>query len=136
MPLSLEDHLAIRELFSRYNYLVDVVGDAAGVADCFVEDGIYDHGRFGLFRGREEIQGLMQRAVDEQLGYQHWNNNLLIDGEGDEVTSTAYVLTLDGSVDPPVIARLSVVRDSIVRTSQGWRFRERRVGYPVTDFRQ
>lgn len=136
MQVSTEDYLAIKHLYSTYNHMVDIVGDAAGVADCFIEDGVYDHGRYGRIQGRAQIITFMQRAIDRQLGFQHLNDNLLIDTVGDEATATAYVLTVDGSAAPPVIARSSIYRDSLIKTEDGWRFRSRRVGYPVTEFRQ
>jgi hypothetical protein len=114
-----------------------MLGDAAGVADCFVDNGVYDHGRFGRFEGRADITAFMQRAIDEQeAGFQHWNGNLLIDGQGDNATATAYVMTVDARNTPPVIARANIYRDVLVRTAAGWRFVSRRVGYPIAEFRK
>lgn len=137
MSLPIEDLIAIQTLYSTYNHCVDMTGDAAGVADCFVEDGVYDHGRFGKYEGRAKITAFMQSAIDDQqAGFQHWNGNLLIDGGGDNATATAYVMTVDARVAPPVIARASIYRDVLVRTGKGWRFASRRVGYPVSEFRK
>lgn len=137
MSLNVEDRMEIENLYRVYNHRVDLTGDAAGVADCFVADGVYDHGRFGRVEGREAITAFMQTAIDDQEGgFQHWNANLLIDGEGDEVTATAYVMTMDARTVPPVIARASVYRDVLRRTAAGWRFVSRRVGYPASEFRQ
>jgi hypothetical protein len=137
MALSTEDFIAIQTLYSTYNHRVDMLGDAAGVADCFVENGVYDHGRFGRFEGRADITAFMQSAIDQQeAGFQHWNGNLLIDGEGDNLTATAYVMTVDARVTPPVFARANIYRDALVRTPAGWRFASRRVGYPISEFRK
>ncbi len=137
MTLPIEDRIAIETLYRTYNHRVDLLGDAAGVADCFTEDGSYDHGRFGRHEGRVAITAFMQAAIDDQeAGFQHWNGNLLIEGAGDHATATAYVMTLDARAVPPVIARASVYRDVLRRTAQGWRFVSRRVGYPAAEFRQ
>lgn len=139
MSLSTEDLNAITRLYSTYNHRVDMLGDAAGVADCFVEEGcVYDHGRFGRFEGRADITAFMQRAIDDQqAGFQHWNGNLLIDGDGDGdgATATAYVMTVDARGAQPVIARAGIYRDVLARTGRGWRFVSRRVGYPFAEFR-
>lgn len=137
MSLPTEDLIAIQTLYSTYNHRVDMTGDAAGVADCFVENGVYDHGRFGKFEGRDKIIAFMQSAIDDQeAGFQHWNGNLLVDGDGDNVTATAYVMTVDARSTPPVIARANIYRDVLVRTGEGWRFVSRRVGYPIAEFRK
>ncbi len=137
MTLSIEDQIAIEILYRTYNHRVDLLGDAAGVADCFTEDCSYDHGRFGRHEGRAAITAFMQAAIDDQeAGFQHWNGNLLIEGEGDDATATAFVMTLDARTLPPVIARASVYRDVLRRTPKGWRFVSRRVGYPASEFRR
>jgi hypothetical protein len=137
MTLSTEDLIAINTLYSTYNHRVDMTGDAAGVANCFVENGVYDHGRFGKFEGRAKITAFMQSAIDEQeAGFQHWNGNLLIDGSGDNATATAYVMTVDARGAQPIIARANIYRDVLVRTAEGWRFVSRRVGYPISEFRK
>lgn len=137
MSLPTEDLIAIQTLYSTYNHRVDMTGDAIGVAACFVENGVYDHGRFGKFEGRADITAFMQSAIDDQeAGFQHWNGNLLVDGDGDNVTATAYVMTVDARSTPPVIARANIYRDVLVRTGEGWRFVSRRVGYPIAEFRK
>ena len=74
----------------------------------------------------------MQRIIIEQGGgFQHWNDNLLLTGSGDRATGSAYVVTVDCRQEQPVLARASVYRDRLVRTPDGWRFQERRVGFPV-----
>lgn len=137
MPMTTEDLIEINTLYSTYNHRVDMEGDAAGVAACFVEDGVYDHGRFGVYEGRDAIAAFMQRAVDEQeAGFQHWNGNLLVDGDGNEATATAYVMTVDARSDQPFLARASIYQDALVKTDEGWRFTKRRVGHPVSEFRK
>jgi hypothetical protein len=134
MTLTPDDRAEIHELYARYNHAVDLHGDAAGVADCFTHDGSYHHGRLGSYEGRLAIQEFMQRIIVEQGGgFQHWNDNLLLAGSADGATGSAYVVTIDCREEQPVLARASVYRDRLVRTGDGWRFQERRVGYPTPD---
>lgn len=137
MTLPIEDQIAIEILYRAYNHRVDMLGDAAGMGALFVEGCFYDHGRFGRHEGRDAIIAFMQAAIDYQkAGFQHWSGNLLIEGEGDEATATAYVMTVDARSVPPVIARANIYRDVLRRTPEGWRFVSRRVGYPFSEFRQ
>ncbi|MCL3816954.1 nuclear transport factor 2 family protein [Aeromicrobium wangtongii] len=133
MTIGTDDTIAIQSLYAAYNHAVDVLGDAAGVAACFVENGVYDHGRLGRYEGRSAIEEFMQRPIDEQEGqFQHWNDNLLIEGTAPHATATAYVMTVDCRSEQPVLARASLYRDELVKTADGWRFVQRRVGYPAT----
>lgn len=52
----LEDIEAIKKLKARYAYYCDDNYDADGIANLFVEDGIWDGGDFGRYQGREEIR--------------------------------------------------------------------------------
>lgn len=136
MNLTNEDLEEIKKLYATYNHRVDMLGDANGVADCFVDDGVYDHGRFGRVEGRSAIAAFMQHAIDEQAaGFQHWNGNLLVEGDTHTAMATAYVMTIDARREPPVIARVSIYRDNLAKTIGGWRFTSRRVGYPFSEFR-
>lgn len=131
MTIPIDDQIAISTLYATYNHAVDIAGDAAGVTACFVDTGVYDHGRLGTYEGREAIMQFMQSSIDEQQGgFQHWNDNLLIEGSGNRARGTAYVLTLDCRSVPPVLARASQYHDDLVKTDHGWRFERRRVGYP------
>lgn len=132
MTIGADDTIAIQSLYAAYNHAVDILGDAARVAQCFVEDGVYDHGRLGRYEGVAAIEEFMRRPIAEQEGgFQHWNDNLLIEGTVPRATATAYVMTVDCRSEQPVLARASLYRDELVKTDQGWRFAQRRVGYPV-----
>jgi len=47
---ALEDQEAIRDLLARYGPLADA-GDCAGAAALWTEDGVYEVGGFGEYRG-------------------------------------------------------------------------------------
>lgn len=131
-----EDHLAIQVLYNNYNFRFDMAGDAVGVAELFVEDATWEHPSWGSFRGRRDIAAFMQRVIDmQQAACQHWNNNLLVDVEGDHANATAYVMTIDTRGEHPFIRSASIYRDRLLRTAEGWRFVARRAGHPFFEFR-
>ena len=90
--LSVEDKIEINELIARYNVAIDT-GDAEGWAATFAPDGVFD-GIVGRFEGREQIEAFARRywedpQYEDFRACQHWVNNVLIDGEGDEATLRA-----------------------------------------------
>lgn len=135
MKLSADDRLDIQELYNKYNYTVDILRDANAMANYFVAEGAtYDHGRYSIYSGRDEIRDFMQGAIDRQQGkWQHWNANLIIDASGDSVVATAHVLTIDSSSGQAQLAYNSLYRDQLEKTDNGWKFRSRRVGYALPE---
>ncbi|GAA4431061.1 hypothetical protein GCM10023169_35220 [Georgenia halophila] len=127
-----DDRLAIEELFSRYAWGVDT-GDVSAVAELFVEEAVIEDTVAGkLFRpphaGRDFARYFRGRAVFP--GRQHWVGQALMTMTGVDTcrvrsfgmashlyATGANYLTYLGSYD-----------DQVVRTSAGWRFRERRYG--------
>ena len=55
MPLSIEDQLAIQQLYARYNHNLDF-GKAAEWSETFTPDGTFT-GAGGKFAGTEQLQG-------------------------------------------------------------------------------
>jgi len=119
----LEDLAAIRDLVARYGPLADA-GDAAGAAALWTEDGIYDVGGFGIFRGRAAIAGLLEGEAHQALlaqGVAHVMNPPVIDLDGDHADAISYscVLRHDAGAWHP--HRVSANRWTLVRTAAGWR---------------
>ena len=142
MALSAEDKIEIWELYYRYNFTVDVLGDSQEMTEFFVEDCSYEHYRFPEpVVGKDAIRDFMQQAIDVQAGaFKHLNDNILItptpDGPED-ATSTAYIVTIDGrDLAAPRVDRSSMYRDVLRRTDAGWLFVHRKVvGDVVAEFR-
>ncbi len=59
----LEDIEAIKELKAHYCYLCDASYDTDGIANCFVENGVWDGGEFGRFDGREAIRNFFAKVA-------------------------------------------------------------------------
>lgn len=120
--LSLEDRTAILDLIALYNWRTDT-GDAAGVADLFTDDAVWD-GEPGRFEGRQAIEDFNVEVHQRLIGSMHFNANhqfAVKDGVVHHRCSSAFhVLTDDG-----LKTYLMTYVDVIVQDEGRWRFQER-----------
>ena len=123
MPLSAEDRFAITELMARYNHAADF-GDAAGFADTFTEDALFE-GSASTARGREELMQVIRNSPPDRPS-RHWNNNALIDGDGDDATAKVYLLRISVDGAPQLLAS-AVYHDTLRRVDGEWKFSHRKV---------
>jgi hypothetical protein len=125
MSLSVEDQLAIQQLYARYNHAIDF-GDADGWAACFTPDGVFNGGPGGSQKGTEALKGFAS-GMAKQIKARHWNTNLIIDGSGDSASGKVYLMLMnlaEGKATPLITA---VYHDELKRTGQGWLFTSRSV---------
>jgi uncharacterized protein (TIGR02246 family) len=124
MPLDPADLVAIHQLYSRYNVAVDK-GDGQAFAACFTTDGLFDAGGM-TFEGGEAIA---EFAVGVPLmipGSRHIASNVVVDGDGETATGTAYLTLLDTRTAPVSITMSGSYEDHLVKGSGSWRFSDRR----------
>ncbi len=127
MALSVEDQLAIQELYAKYNHAIDS-GDGAGWANTFAADGVFSSAT-GTFSGTEQLAGFAT-GFAQRLKGRHWTNNLVIDGEGARATGTCYLMLLrltPGEQPPATILTTAKYNDEISKGVSGWRFTKRTV---------
>jgi hypothetical protein len=72
-PLTLEDRLAIQELFSLYGYCVDD-GRKEEWLELFTEDGVFDIPGFKTFTGRAQVREVIDMVVQNSDGF--WRHQL------------------------------------------------------------
>lgn len=110
MPLSLDERQAVQDLIVRYAFAVDDAADEAAFLNLFTEDAMMD-GPNGQVHGISAVKQL-SHIVKATAGRQsrHLITNLLIDGDGDSASISAYFFRVktpvDGRTDP--VAELSV----------------------------
>jgi uncharacterized protein (TIGR02246 family) len=124
MALSVEDQLAIQQLYGTYNHAIDF-GDAAGWAATFTPDGVFNGGG-GTHTGTEALKGFVD-GFASRMKARHWISNLVFDGDGNTANGKCYLLLLnlaDGKATPLVTA---VYHDELKKTADGWRFASRSV---------
>jgi hypothetical protein len=119
--LTADDYIEIQQLYAQYNNAIDS-GDAEGYAATFIPEGV-----FNTFNGHDALVGFIHRWRDNMTGanLRHWNSNLLINATPEGASGSVYLLLVDVSVRPPVIATAAKYEDQLVKTPQGWRFKKR-----------
>jgi ketosteroid isomerase-like protein len=119
--LSTQDYIDIQQLYARYNEAIDG-GNAEAYADTFTPDGT-----FNTFKGRQGLIDFIGQWTGRMNGgnRRHWNTNLVITPTPDGASGSVYLMLLDVSVRPPVIATTAKYTDTLVKTPQGWRFKTR-----------
>ncbi|MCC6959286.1 MAG: nuclear transport factor 2 family protein [Dehalococcoidia bacterium] len=128
MPLSVEDQLAIQQLYARYNHAIDS-GNGAGWAATFTPEGVFVSGS-GTFSGTEQLTGF-GTAFATRMKARHWTNNLVLEGDGTSATGACYLglyrLT-PGEQPPASLLVTAIYNDSLVKGADGeWRFTKRTV---------
>ena len=122
MSLKTDDTVEILQLYSRYNTAIDT-GDSKGFAGCFVAEGVFDSG-MGVQTGHESIAAFAKQTHDNMPGMRHDATNIVVDGQGDRATGSAFLIgyLVDGGHKVIVTGRYS---DELTRTAEGWRFTKR-----------
>lgn len=130
MTTPIEDKEAIRELFSEYCFRMDDFGFAE-LGALFTEDGEWI-APYARARGPAEIAALMARNIPAEPRRKHFIMNSLIRLDGDRAGArTSYLVVLQATLPAngaglmPSVA--GTYEDVLVRTANGWRFRERRL---------
>jgi uncharacterized protein (TIGR02246 family) len=128
MALTADDHIAIQQLYARYNHAIDS-GKAEAWADCFTADGTFDSGQ-GKFSGTEQLKAFVGGFHGQMQGKaRHWTNNLVLEGDGNTATGSCYLLLNRGTEPgkPPVTLIAGIYNDSLAKVDGAWRFTSRAV---------
>ena len=121
MALSLEDRLDIQELAARYNTAIDG-GDAEGWAATFTSDGTFESGG-RTHQGTEALTAFAKGFAERMAGARHWNNNMIIEGDGDAASLRCYLLLVRGGQ----VVTSARYEDTLRKVDGQWRFASRRV---------
>jgi hypothetical protein len=134
--MSTEDKLAIHEMIARYSYTYDG-RDAAGFAQLFVEDGVFEIFFAGAnspsvrLESRNEIRNWAAQRLQERTGRftsRHYQSGTLFDELLSNVarTRTMVLVTHQGTADAaPRITDSGVYHDRWRKTPEGWRLAHR-----------
>lgn len=122
MPLDTADTVAISQLYALYNTAIDT-GDGKTFGNCFTPDGHFNSGH-SVQDGQEAIAEFAIQTHKALPGMRHNATNIVIEGEGDNATGSAFLIgyNTDGGYKVIVTGRY---RDELTRTPEGWRFTKR-----------
>jgi ketosteroid isomerase-like protein len=134
--MSIEDKLAIHEMIARYSYTYDGQ-DADGVAQLFVEDGVFEIFVPGKtspsvrLLSRREIREWAAKRMQQRGGRftsRHYQSGILFDGLTPDtaVTRTMLLITHQGVNEAGPRPTVSgVYRDQWRKLPEGWRLAHR-----------
>ena len=128
----LEDKDAIRELLSRYCFLLDGYR-LDQFAALFTADGEWTS-RNGTAKGPADIERLLRGMVPEPAPgrrRKHFTANIIVDLAGDSATVISNFLVVRDSEAGPVIAVAGTYDDIVVRTAAGWKFKSRKLSHDI-----
>jgi uncharacterized protein (TIGR02246 family) len=124
---SIEDRLAIADLFVRYTTALDM-GDVETVVDCFTEDAVLESPIIGQIAGREAIRAFAARFAALRAGgtqLRHMITNLAAETEGNRAQATCYLLVHVTRDDMSRALPPGRYVCDLVKTGGQWRFLRR-----------
>ena len=125
MVLSSADRVEILDLIARYNHAIDR-SDGPAWAATFVEDGLFEGSAGVPVRGRRALEEFAASGHSRRGAVRHLTDNVLIDGDGDRATLTAYLAMFRVGSGLPELVRTGVYRDTLRRVDGRWKFAHRK----------
>jgi 3-phenylpropionate/cinnamic acid dioxygenase small subunit len=128
MPLTVEDQLAIQQLYANYNHAIDA-GKGDAWADTFTADATFNSAA-GNFSGREQLAGFAN-GFAQRIKARHWINNLVIEGDDGKAKGSCYLVLFrltPGEQPPAGILTTAIYNDELAKGPDlAWRFTKRSV---------
>jgi uncharacterized protein (TIGR02246 family) len=124
---SIEDRLAINDLFVRYTTALDA-GDVETIVDCFTENASLESPTVGIYTGRRHIRDFAERfarfrANGAQL--RHMISNLAVSVDGDRARATCYLLNMITRNGKSELLAPGRYECDLEREDSAWRFSRR-----------
>lgn len=129
MPATIEDRLAINDLFTRYATALDG-GDVEGILSCFTSDATLESPVIGALSGTAAIRAFAQRFSQlpgKGVQLRHVLTNLACKVHGDTAHATCYLNNLISVNGEPRLAPPGRYDCDLVRAGDGWLFKRRLV---------
>ena len=118
--LTADDYIEIQQLYAKYAHALDL-GDAEGWANTFTSDGV-----FGETMGHDQLKAFADGFMESFDGAaRHWNTQIVITPTADGAHGSCYLLLVDTRSQPAGLTVAGIYQDNVVKTSHGWRFKER-----------
>ena len=131
--LSVEDRLAIQELYARYCWAIDT-GDPDALVATYTSDGAFEPPTGQVIAGHEALRTwaiarAAFRKTEATTNGQHWSTNLVAEGDGVRAKARCYFMRIAQKGDPmSVIFDVSGWQSDELRKIDGaWKFQSRKV---------
>jgi hypothetical protein len=127
MGLSVEDQLAIQQLYARYNHAIDA-GKGDAWAACFTPDGTFKSGPIDL--GGTAKLAEFGTAFPTRLKARHWTNNLVVEPAEGGAKGSCYLMLLrltPGEQPPAGMVTTAIYNDTLAKVGGEWKFTSRAV---------
>jgi hypothetical protein len=127
--ISTDDYVEIQQLYAHYCHALDT-GNPEAVARCWTKDG-------ELTRGSGPGQANADRTPTNgyAMGYamggaggggtRHMYTNLVITKTPGGAKSSVYLLLYTATTTPPAFVEVAIMDDTLVQTTEGWKFKQR-----------
>lgn len=125
--LMADDYIEIQQLYANYARALDL-GQGERFAATFVEEGEFTGGRPAGRAGETRTplkgkEGLTK--MGSQGGSRHFTSNLVITPAPEGAKGSCYLLLFNARNIPATITETAIYDDTLVKTPQGWRFKQR-----------
>lgn len=137
--LSALDYMEIQQLYSAYTRATDMggAGDGSDYSALFTPDAEFEQsGRInkGPDALKKMIKGFHAGIQKNGWSSRHTYANLLVTPTGEGTArGSVYALIFNVSAKPPFVDHSGVYEDTLVKTSEGWRYKKR-IFKPSGDF--
>ena len=125
--LTTQDYIDIQQLYANYAHALDK-GEGARFAATFIADGEFTGGRpAGQANAvRTPLKGTEALTkMGSGGGSRHFTANLVITPTAEGASGSCYLLLFNARNIPATITETAIYDDTLVKTSQGWRFKKR-----------
>jgi ketosteroid isomerase-like protein len=125
------DEREIMRGLARFARILDSK-DWSALSDVFTDDLSFDYGTGGDQFGMEALTAQMRRFLDAGGGTQHLIGSIIVDVDGDQAVSRAYVQARHQRIDDPsgaIFDSNGEYNDCWERRAEGWRIVRRDVSW-------
>ena len=124
--LSAQDYIEIQQLYYQYGHDVDP-GSQYAASRLYTDDGSFESGG-RVTAGREALDGFYEGLRERHAaGIRHVNASVVIAPDGEGARGSGYMLQVERRQEsgPIEVTLFGSYSDRLVRTAEGWRFKER-----------
>ena len=126
--VSTDDFVEIQQLYAHYCHALDT-GNPEALTRCWTKDGEmgrgYGPGQANVDRTPSSGYAMGSAMSGSSGGSRHMVTNLVITKTPEGAKGSAYLLLYTSTTTPSSFVSLSIYDDTLVKTSEGWKFKKR-----------